>query len=181
VRKVESVSNLVHLRSHDAGRRPLLACISMFESSFDPQAGFNGQLGLDWRHVAGDRVVVGIHVTDDLKQPYGIVHGGLYCSVIEAICSVGAASWGFEHGVAGVVGVSNATDFLRAHREGNLEAVATPLHQGRTYQIWQAIVSRSSDAKPIARGQVRLQHIDDPGNVGKAGRRNGGEGDEQIT
>ncbi len=152
----------------------------MFDSSFDPESGFNGLLGLDWRHVGGDRVVAGIRVTDQLKQPYGIVHGGLYCSVIEAVCSVGAASWGFGHGVEGVVGVSNTTDFLRAHREGDLEAVATPVYQGRTYQIWQAIVRRDSDDKPVARGQLRVQHIDDPQNVGRTDRGVEG-GDERIA
>jgi uncharacterized protein (TIGR00369 family) len=139
----------------------------MTDLRFDPHAGFNGVLGLTWDHVASDRVAVSLEVTEALHQPYGIVHGGVYCSVIEAICSVGAATWALERGIAGVVGVSNSTDFLRAHRTGSLEAVATPIHQGRSYQLWQTVISRTSDGKPVARGQVRLQHIDDPAAAGR--------------
>lgn len=144
-----------------------LPCRAMTELRFDPHAGFNGALGMTWEHVAPDRVVVSIEVTESLLQPYGIVHGGVYCSVVEAICSTGAATWALEQGIAGVVGVSNSTDFLRAHRTGGLEAVATPIHQGRTYQIWQTVISRTSDGRQVARGQVRLHHIDDPAAVGR--------------
>jgi 1,4-dihydroxy-2-naphthoyl-CoA hydrolase len=58
-----------------------------------------------------------------------------------------------------VVGVANATDFLRAHREGRVDLVAEPVHTGRTQQLWQVVISRATDGKPVARGQVRLQQL----------------------
>jgi acyl-coenzyme A thioesterase PaaI-like protein len=58
------------------------------------------------------------------------------------------------------VGVANQTDFLRPHRTGTLEALATPVHQGRTQQLWVTVISRISDGKPVARGQVRLQVVE---------------------
>jgi len=138
----------------------------MIDLPYDTTSGFNGILGLDWLHLSGDRVVVRFGVTDRLKQTYGIVHGGVYCSVVEAMCSTGAAAWAMERGIAGVVGMSNTTSFIRAHRDGDLEAVATPMHQGRTYQLWEATISRVIDEKPVAFGQLRIQHIDDPAAVG---------------
>jgi 1,4-dihydroxy-2-naphthoyl-CoA hydrolase len=51
------------------------------------------------------------------------------------------------------------TDFLRPRREGTLRAVAEPLQQGKTQQLWQVVIDRE-DGKGVARGQVRLQNIE---------------------
>ena len=59
-----------------------------------------------------------------------------------------------------VVGVSNSTDYLRPHRTGRLRVIGVPIHQGRSYQLWQVEIRRPHDDKLIARGQVRLQHVD---------------------
>jgi uncharacterized protein (TIGR00369 family) len=61
--------------------------------------------------------------------------------------------------MAGCVGVSNQTDFLRATRDGVLVGSATPIHRGRTQQLWEVDVVREEDGKLVARGQVRLQNI----------------------
>jgi 1,4-dihydroxy-2-naphthoyl-CoA hydrolase len=118
--------------------------------------GFAHWLGLELVEASGDRVVMSWKVRPELWQPYGIVHGGVHCSVVETAASTGAALW-FQ-GRGKVVGVSNQTDFLRAVREGELLATATPIHRGRLQQLWQVEIT---DAEPrvIARGQVRLQNI----------------------
>ena len=90
-----------------------------------------------------------------MHQPYGIVHGGVHAAIIETLASLGAAAW-FEQGQ--VVGVSNQTDFLRAVREGRLQAVATPIHRGRLQQLWQVEI-RDGTERLVARGQVRLQNL----------------------
>jgi acyl-coenzyme A thioesterase PaaI-like protein len=60
------------------------------------------------------------------------------------------------------VGVHNATDFLRSATEGLAEVVAEPIQQGRTQQLWQVIITRESDGKELARGQLRLQNVAPP-------------------
>ena len=57
-------------------------------------------------------------------QPYGIVHGGVHCSVVETLASFGGATWLGDRGQ--VVGVNNNTDFYRAVREGTMTSTATP-------------------------------------------------------
>jgi 1,4-dihydroxy-2-naphthoyl-CoA hydrolase len=57
------------------------------------------------------------------------------------------------------VGVSNMTDFVRPHRGGRLEVVATPIHQGRSQQLWLVEIRRPADEKLVARGQIRLQNV----------------------
>lgn len=102
-----------------------------------------------------------------LHQPYGIVHGGVYCTVIETLASYAAALHAMADGNI-VVGVSNSTDFLRATREGVLEAVAEPVHVGRTQHLWQVRIWREADGKAVARGQVRLQVLPGDGAIGGA-------------
>ncbi len=111
-------------------------------------------------------MVVALEITPSHQQPYGVVHGGIYCTLIEAAASTGGAYWAITQGFAGAVGVSNTTDFLRSVRTGRLLVEAEPIHRGRRQQLWQATVTRDSDGKPAARGQVRLQNLDDPEAIG---------------
>ena len=118
-------------------------------------------LGIRYVHVAPDRVVATVEASDRLHQPFGIVHGGVHCTIVESVASVGA--WAvLEPEGRTAVGVHNATDLLRSHREGRLEAVGTPLHLGRRTQLWLTVVTRASDGRPVARGQVRLQVLVQP-------------------
>jgi 1,4-dihydroxy-2-naphthoyl-CoA hydrolase len=123
--------------------------------------GFVEMIGLDIQEIGPDRVLAMLDVDERHHQPYGVVHGGVYCSIIETIASYGAVSWASQQGIIGSVGVSNATDFLRSHRTGRLRAVATPIHRGRTQQLWQVTIVRDDDGALVARGQVRLQNITD--------------------
>jgi len=100
-----------------------------------------------------------IVVNPNHHQPYGVVHGGVYCTLIETLASTGAALRAMEQGMAGAMGVSNKTDFLRATTDGVLIGEATPIHRGRTQQLWQVDVTRESDGKLVAQGQVRLQNV----------------------
>jgi 1,4-dihydroxy-2-naphthoyl-CoA hydrolase len=126
----------------------------------DTTGAFVEHLGVQFTEASGDRVVATWTAKPELHQPYGIVHGGVHCSVVETLASVGAAMWMGDKGK--VVGVNNNTDFYRAVREGILTSTATPLHRGRLQQLW--LVETVDEAgKVAARGQVRLQNLTDAG------------------
>lgn len=116
-------------------------------------------LGLRWDTLHRDRVSAHLDVDARHRQPYGIVHGGVWCSIIESLASIGAALRVASGGQI-VVGVSNSTDFIRSHREGRVEAVGTPILAGRTQQLWVVELTSTSSGKLLARGQVRLQNVD---------------------
>jgi 1,4-dihydroxy-2-naphthoyl-CoA hydrolase len=118
--------------------------------------GFAERTGFAIAEATPDRVVLEWDVAPEHHQPYGIVHGGVYCSAIESAASIAAAVWFGERGQ--VVGVNNNTDFLRAVTDGHLTARATPLHRGRSQQLWQVAVTDDQD-RLVARGQVRLQNL----------------------
>ena len=118
--------------------------------------GFVEVLGLELVEADGDHVVGRMPVQPHLHQPYGIVHGGVWCSLVETTASVGGALWFGDRGQ--VVGVSNHTNFLRAVREGTVDVDARPVHRGRTQQLWEVTV-KDDAGKLVAQGQVRLANI----------------------
>lgn len=126
----------------------------------DVPTGFDALIGLRYDKQGADRVVARWTVRPQLLQPFGLVHGGVHCAVVESTASVGGALWAVERfgEQSGVVGVNNNTDFYRAVTEGELTAVAAPVHQGRTQQVWQVHITDAAD-RLVARGQVRLHNL----------------------
>jgi uncharacterized protein (TIGR00369 family) len=117
-------------------------------------------LDIQFEDVDLRRVTGSVGADERHHQPWGIVHGGLYTTVIETFATTGAFEAVKDRGQT-AVGVSNFTDFVRPHKAGRLEVLAVPIQQGRTQQLWQVEIRRPEDGKLIARGQVRLQNIDD--------------------
>jgi uncharacterized protein (TIGR00369 family) len=115
--------------------------------------------GLELTDASVDHCGGRIEINENHHQPYGVVHGGVYCMMVETLASTGAALWAMEQGMGGAMGLSNKTDFIRATSEGVLLGRATPIHRGRTQQLWQVDVTRESDGKLVAQGQVRLQNV----------------------
>jgi 1,4-dihydroxy-2-naphthoyl-CoA hydrolase len=120
----------------------------------------SGALGLVWDTFGPDRVTAHLDADRRHHQPNGIVHGGVWCAMVESLASVAAAVrlLGTDQVP---VGVHNATDFLRSHRVGRILGEATPVHVGRTQQLWQVVLTRAEDGKAVARGQVRIAHVRD--------------------
>ena len=120
--------------------------------------GFDNELGLEYIELTPDGGRARLEIKDKLLQPWGIVHGGVYCSIIEGLASVSGQVWLSENGGGHVVGVNNNTDFLRAISSGTVTAVSTPIHRGRRQQLWLITITDDND-RVVARGQVRLQNI----------------------
>jgi uncharacterized protein (TIGR00369 family) len=121
------------------------------------KAGFDQLIGLDITSVDADEVRATLVVTPQLLQPYGLLHGGVLCSVVETLGSVGGAAWFGERG--NVVGTSNHTNLLRSARDGaRLQAVATPVHRGRTQQLWSVEVRDEQD-RLVAKGELRVANL----------------------
>lgn len=131
------------------------------ENPFLSRPTYVGLTGIELTDASGDHCEGRLEINENHHQPYGVVHGGVYCTLIETLASTGAALWAMDQGMAGAVGLSNKTDFLRATTDGVILGKAMPIHQGRTQQLWQVDVTRESDGRLIAQGQVRLQNVTD--------------------
>ena len=120
--------------------------------------GFERAMGLQFTRISPDEVVAEVPVTPALLQPYGIVHGGVYASIVETLASAGAAVFAMREGKTSV-GLENTTSFVRAVRSGKLVGVATPVHRGRTSQVWEVRISDEA-GKLAATGRVRTMSLD---------------------
>lgn len=122
--------------------------------------GFDNEIGLTYLEVTPDEGRARLDIHDKLLQPGGIVHGGVYCAIVESLSSVCGHFWLSENGGGTVVGVNNNTDFLRAVGAGRVHAVTRPIHRGRRQQLWLTTITDEND-RVVARGQVRLQNLAD--------------------
>jgi 1,4-dihydroxy-2-naphthoyl-CoA hydrolase len=105
--------------------------------------GFDGLYGLELTEIS-DQVASGrVVVREELKQPAGLVHGGVYASIAEALASFGTALAVIPEGKI-AMGLSNQTSFLRPITQGTINAVAFRKHRGRTTWVWE--VEMSDDA-----------------------------------
>ncbi len=118
-------------------------------------------VGMEVTEAGPERMRARVLADPHHHQPYGILHGGVYCSIVEGLASHGAGLAARARGAAGIVGVSNHTDFLRSHSEGLLLAEAEPVHVGRSAQLWRVDVRRESDGKLVAQGKVRFHVLDE--------------------
>ena len=103
-----------------------------------------------------DRAEIEWDVGPGHLQSHGSVHGGVHCAAVETAASIGAGRWLGDRGR--VVGVANSTDFIRPVADGTLSATASPIHRGRSHQLWSVEI-RDRLGRLVARGQVRLHNI----------------------
>jgi 1,4-dihydroxy-2-naphthoyl-CoA hydrolase len=122
-------------------------------------APFDTELGLRFTEVSPHGARAQLEVTPKLLQPMGLVHGGVYCSMVETIASASAFAWLATRGGGNVVGVNNNTDFLRSIGSGTVFGAAEPIHRGRRQQLWLVTITDDQD-QVVARGQVRLQNLE---------------------
>ena len=97
--------------------------------------GFDRLYGLELLAVSDSEVRAQVRVREEIMQPMGLVHGGLYASLAESMTSMATALAVGERGQT-AVGLSNSTSFLRPVTGGTVHALATRLHGGRTTWVW---------------------------------------------
>jgi 1,4-dihydroxy-2-naphthoyl-CoA hydrolase len=114
-----------------------IRCRAMsIELPYRPTHGFEALLGLEFSEVSDERMRGRVVVSDQLKQPAGLIHGGVYAAVAESLASWGTGLGVFADGKV-AMGLSNQTSFLRPITQGTIDAIATRKHRGRTTWVWE--------------------------------------------
>ena len=120
--------------------------------------GFNNALGLRFVKATPNEFSAEIEIENRHRQPYGLVHGGVYAGMIETLCSTGAALNVIANGKS-TVGLENTTSFLRAVRSGTLRCTAKPLVMGRRSHVWEAQIHDDRN-RLVATGRVRMMVLE---------------------
>ena len=105
---------------------------------------FDALYGLEFTDVEDELIRGRVLVRDAIKQPMGLVHGGVFASIAEAMASIGTALVVAADGNV-AVGMSNNTTFLRPITEGTIHAAARPRHRGRTTWIWDVEITDDNE------------------------------------
>ncbi|MEJ8777700.1 hotdog fold thioesterase [Pseudogracilibacillus sp. ICA-222130] len=103
-------------------------------------------LGIEVVTTEKDRVVMTMPVDERTHQPMGYLHGGASVLLAETAASIG----GFlnvDQEEEGVFGVEINANHLKSKREGVVTATATPIHIGRTTQVWNIDIRDEQNAK----------------------------------
>lgn len=98
-------------------------------------------LGIKTVSVSETKVIISLNVTDSVKQPYGLLHGGVNTVMAETAASIGANQNVEANSYA--VGVNVTTQHLRPVKSGTIVATAEPLHIGHQLQTWQVTITHS--------------------------------------
>jgi 1,4-dihydroxy-2-naphthoyl-CoA hydrolase len=106
--------------------------------------GFAGVVGIEYLEHEGDEVRARVPVSDRVRQPYGIVHGGVHATIAETICSY-ATAVGVRADGKIAMGQSNSTTFLRPISDGHVNATARVRHRGSTTWVWDVEITDDSD------------------------------------
>jgi 1,4-dihydroxy-2-naphthoyl-CoA hydrolase len=106
--------------------------------------GLGDLIGLEYLEASPEQVRARLEVTDGVRQPVGLVHGGVFASMAESMCS--AATWLAvkDDGMA-AMGQSNSATFIRPITEGHVNATARPRHRGRTTWVWDVEITDDDD------------------------------------
>jgi uncharacterized protein (TIGR00369 family) len=99
--------------------------------------GLSDTLGIEIVELSAERVVATMPVDDRTRQPFGILHGGASVALAETAVSLGA--WrSIDRERFAAVGLEINANHIRAKSDGVVRIVATPLHKGRSTQVWSA-------------------------------------------
>jgi len=116
---------------------------------------FDALIGMHDVRVEDDgSIAATVPVRPDLKQAFGLVHGGVYASIAESLASIGTFMGVHERGMH-AMGLSNSTNFLRPILDGAIHATARPFHRGSTTWLWDVEI-RDDDGRLCATTRMTI-------------------------
>ena len=132
-----------------------------FEPVVPLERSFDALYGLQVLHVDEELVRAQVAVRDEIKQPMGLVHGGIFASIAESITST-ATFLAVQPEGKSAQGMSNQTSFLRPITEGTVHAEGRRRHRGRSTWVWEVDIT-DDDGRLCALVRMTIAVRDRPG------------------
>jgi 1,4-dihydroxy-2-naphthoyl-CoA hydrolase len=118
------------------------------------ESHFDGLIGTEWLSDDPDAARARVPIRDDLRQPFGLMHGGVMSSLVESVCSRATALAVSGDGMV-AMGQSIGVSFMRPITAGHAEVRARARHRGRTTWVWDVEVI-DADGKLCALAQMTI-------------------------
>jgi 1,4-dihydroxy-2-naphthoyl-CoA hydrolase len=120
---------------------------------------FDALVGTEWIDDDPDHARVRIELRDELRQPVGLLHGGVMSTLVESICSRATALAVIDEGMM-AMGQSIGVSFIRPVTEGGAEVHAHARHRGRTTWVWEAEVRDDKNRLcALAQMTIAVRHL----------------------
>lgn len=126
----------------------------MADDAAGPLSHFDALIGTEWLDDDPEHARVRVPMRDDLRQPVGLLHGGVISSLVESVCSRATALAVLGDGMM-AMGQSISVNFIRPVTKGAAEIHAKARHRGRTTWVWEAEV-RDDAGKLCALAQMTI-------------------------
>jgi 1,4-dihydroxy-2-naphthoyl-CoA hydrolase len=111
----------------------------MADDPRDLSSHFDALVGTEWLDDDPDGARARVPIRDELRQPVGLMHGGVMSTLVESVCSRATALAVLGDGMV-AMGQAISVSFIRPVTEGHAEARAVARHRGRTTWVWDAEV-----------------------------------------
>lgn len=98
--------------------------------------GLAHTLGIEMIDLNPERIVATMPVDERTRQPFGILHGGASVGLAETVASV-ASLLNIDREKFVAMGLEINANHVRPKTDGVVTAIGTPLHRGRTTQLWE--------------------------------------------
>lgn len=93
-------------------------------------------LEIRFTEIGENQLTATMPVTPRVHQPMGLLHGGATVALAETVASA-AAHFFLKDATIEVRGIEIAANHLKSKRDGMVKAIASPVHRGRTTQLWE--------------------------------------------
>jgi 1,4-dihydroxy-2-naphthoyl-CoA hydrolase len=135
-----------HLTAIPAGFEPVIALDRCFDAVYGLEVLDEG--------TSSGVLRARVAIRDELRQQFGIVHGGVIAALAEAMASRG--TWLAVYRQRKIVmGLSNESSFVRPFVSGSINATATPRHRDETRWVWE-VESRDDQGRLCALTRVNI-------------------------
>jgi len=108
-----------------------------------------GLVGVEILSVTAAGVESRMAVRRDLMAPNGFLHAASVVALADTSCGYGCLAL-LPEGAKGFTTIELKSNFLGTAREGAIYCRATPVHLGRTTQVWDAVVTNEATEAKIA-------------------------------
>jgi 1,4-dihydroxy-2-naphthoyl-CoA hydrolase len=108
-----------------------------------------GHLGIIITAVSASRVSGELAVVESVMAPNGYLHAGTIVTLADTVAGYGCVA-NLPADAAGFTTIELKSNHLATTREGTIVGVATPVHRGKTTQVWDALVTHKESGRTLA-------------------------------